>query len=1190
MSIGCRAFRSTLLYGLLFCLVVPLFGQSEIPTVPKRKPFVLDTVIVRERQARAAIVSPEPSEYGALVRKVGDAVRRATGVTLPVVKDSDYAARRGELKRTPDTNLIVLGNMDSSGMVTYLSHMGYCTVDTLNPGKGGYQIRTVHDPWGVGVNVIVLTGSDLDGVRLAVDGFCSRLAGGETLVIPRTIEVGFSAEMLNRSPNLGLDPSDEEIARQLKETEAAFRAGAQGGMFNPIVAAGGSYTSTGHEGYAKLFRELMFLADRLSVEGQGSFGGPWGAAADFLFGPLITAWDNVEESPSLTDQDRERILDIILRYIKYWEGHGYVRGIEKPMLRTNHWTFEGQGWLAAGRYFGKYYDTPESAKWMQMADWCFGHQMKSFKPQEDCGGYQYIILRHMGRYATSRQDFSWYDSGKARMAGDLAIMCTDNLGYQASFGDVGGFNPGSHLAPLQMLATVDRDGRWAWALERSTKALYGNKPWNYPVHTKPVEPVDLLGVKCMPTDPLFYAHFIGKGTVPQERTFEKITFRSSFDPDRAYMLLDGISGCYHGHWDGNSILRLTDRNRIWLADSDYIKALPKYHNTMLVFKDGESSGLPTFCEREVVADLPSVGMTRTTLRDYGGSDWSRNIVWDRGRVFVVIDEMQARSTDEYSFRCHWQTLGTPDLDGGLFRVTQNGPSFSIRNLDGASVRYVDDPVTGENWKAYKHAEPVVRTLQQVRTQKLPAGGRVYIMNVLSTEAGGESPIDARRVSDTSLLLGSGANQALVGVGVGESEIAPGIRTDAQVYWLTRDRIAIGGATRLTVGGRTLLESDRPVDREIALPNGFTLKFPKAMALGASSSARRVETPSSLHRTAGFVPPRGECSALTAFEGTTYVGATSGEVYALDASGRPVWSFDAGSAVRAIWVGRPDKDGPVRIAVGTVGSAVYLLDESGSRMWKKDLPHFKRDACVAYITPADLSGDGNRALIVGSENWHQYAFDAHGNEIWAFEILHASTAGIGVDLDGDGRDEAIAGSDYYSWRAVRPDGAQLWDYRPIGPRTNCILAGDVTGSGKPLVIFGGADGYVHAVDALGKRQWVYNAADEITGMALADIDGDGVQDIVAGSLSFSVSAVKGDGARIWRRDLGEPVSALAPADLDADGAEEFCAGTEDGHVFVLNRDGKPVASWTAEGAVRKMCPVPGGIAVMTSDGVTVLKMR
>ena len=1157
--------RTTLLSLILICLA----STPQASTTPERKPFVLETVLVDQGRPKAMIVAPESPEY----LKLAEKVRAAIGASIPIRKDSEFASPNGEPRAVPDANVILLGNQQSSGLVTHLCFKGYCQVDTMYPGKGCYIIKTIHDPWGTGVNVILLTGSDFKGVSRAVDRFCAGLPQGKTPAIPRTFDARFSNEVLKAVPQLAVDLSDADIAKQVKDAETAFRNGVQGGVFNPIMYAGNFYSQSGKEGYAKLFRNLLFLADDLHHEGQGSFGGPWGAAADFLFGPLIIAWDNVEESPSLSAADRQRINSIILDYISYWEQHGYVRGIEKPALRTNHWTFEGQGWLAAGQYFSKYYDIPDGKRWLQMADWCFGLQMESFKSQEDCSGYQWITERHMCRYATTRPDYSWFKSGKARTAGDLAIMCTDNLGYQASFGDVGGFAPSSEMAILSYLLNVERDGRYMWAIQKGRRARPVSGLSGLAVDLPPVEPVDLLGVKCLPTDPLFHAYY--NGAIPQERTFDKITFRNSFDPGKPYLLLDGINACYHGHWDGNSILRFTDRGRIWLADCDYIKSLPKFHNSMLVFKDGQSSLPPIFCEKELVADLAHAGLSRTTTHDYAGADWRRNILWDKGHTFVIIDEVQAQKTDDYSFRCLWQTLGTPELAGNLFRVTQKGPTFSIRNLDGARLRYSNDPVLGQNWKGYKYAGPVVHILQQIRSQKLPAGGKVYFLNVLTTEGKGEAPHEAVRVGESAVLLGSGEDQSLVGVRSASEEIAPGVETDAQMYWLTRNRIALGGATHLSIGGRTLWHSDHPASAEVAIPRDFDLRLPKARPVSGLTGPTCLTSPTSLTPIAEF--SKAKTVSLAADAAAVYAGSADGKVYCLGADLKPRWTFDAVSGVRAVWTGKLDKDSPPRIAVGTAGGAVFLLDQSGQLLWKHELPFFKVPGSVVCFTSADLAGDGNRALIVGSENWHYYALDAKGNQLWQFEILHAATQATAVDLDGDGRQEVIMGTEYYAWNAVKPDGTQIWAYRPVGPHANCVTAD------KSRVYFGGADSCIQAVDAAGKRLWLFSCGDEVTSLALADLNGDGASEVIAGSLSFYVNALKQDGTLLWRRDLGEPILSLMTAD------SKIFAGTEDGHVFVLGRDGSTLAVWSAPGPVRKLIPIPGTtrLAALCDPGCTAI---
>lgn len=1214
-------FHNTMRLAILILLTLSCAASASL----QRKPFVLNTVLVDNGRPNAVIVASD----AALASKVQSAVKSASGAALPIGKDSDYAGVMGELKHVPAQNVILIGNQETSWFVTYLCHVLYCGVDTQYPGRGGYIIKSIHDPWGTGVNVILITGSDKSGIAAGVDRFCSLLPSAishQPLTIPRTFDAHFSAEAVKANPKLVTDLSDAEIAKQVEKASDDYRAGIQGGTFNPICYAATAYAQSGRECYAKLFRALVLkVGDLAKNESQGSFGGPWGAAADFLFGPFITGWDSIEESPSLTDADRAQITQIILDFIHYVEEHGYSRNLDKPSLRQNHFTFDGQGWLAAGQYFGKYYDTPESAKWMQMADWCFGYQMKSFKPQEDCGAYQWIITRHMCRYAVSRQDFGWFTSGKSRMSGDLGIMETDNLGYPSSNGDVAGFAPLSVQAPWSTMFSVERDGRWVWALEKTRKAQGLSGPGALAANVAPVEPTDLLGVKCMPTDPLFYDFYKANQTVPQEKTYEKITFRRSFDPKDAYLLLDGISGCYHGHWDGNSILRMTDRGRIWLCDSDYIKSLPKYHNTMLIFRNGQSSTLPIFCEKQLSADLAQTGMSRTTTHDYAGADWTRNIIWGKGHAFVFIDELQAQNTADYSFRAYWQTLGVPSLDGNLFRVTQKGPSFSIRNLDGARLRHFDDPVIGQNWNGYRYAEADVRTLQQIRTQKLRAGGKVFIMNVLSTEAGGESPVEAQRAGESSILLGNGDDQSLIGVRSGSDEIVPGLKTDAEVYRLSRKSIALGNATRVEFHGQSLLQSDLPVSVEFSggkavvvtdsdakvtiggvttdlkpgrheltglrMPKEFAFEMPKptpayGMASSASQSGAKPLSPA--------LQEKGSFSALASGDTGIYAGSTGGKLLALTPDGKTRWTFDAGSRVRAVWVGKLDKDAPPVIAVGTSGAAVYLLDQSGKQLWKHDIPFFKVPGPVVTITSGDLSGDGNHELIVGSENWHYYALDSKGNEFKSYEILHSATAGTAADLDGDGKQEIIAGSEYYSWRAFKPTGETIWDYRPIGPRNNSALVGDVTGSGKPTVLFGGADGNVHALDGAGKRKWLYNTGDEVTGMALMDVNGDGVQDIIAGTLGFDVVALKGDGTPVWRRDLGEPVLTLVLADLNGDGKKEICAGTEDGHVFVLDQSGRVIANRATSGAVTSLTVVPGSperLAVESNGGgLVVLRME
>jgi len=1237
----CYAVCTIVILAAFFVPALTIAAEDNIV----RKPLIIDSVLIDRGKPAAQIVVPNIPEYNTLARRVQAAVKQASGAELPIKSDSDIASRRGEIKgEEPSITTILIGNQELSGLVTHLCLRYYCSVDTQYPGKGCYIIKTIHDPWGCGANVVLLTGSDFAGISKAVEKFCSDLPTGSTILIPRT----FKAEFPKENKDLITDLSDAEIANQVKTTEKDYRNGVHGGLFNPIVRAGDAYNRTGRECYAKLFRDLVFLADRLYKESGGINGGSWGGGADFLFAGFVSAWDNVEESPSLTDADRARITRILLDFAHHWEKYGYVRGIEKPSLRTNHWTFDGQGFLAAGQYFGKYYNIPDAKKWLQMADWCFRLQVNSFKTQEDCGAYQWIALRHVCRYSTTRPDFTWFDSGKAKMAGDLGIMETDNLGYHVSFGDVSGFDPTSEMAVWQYLANITRDGRYVWALQKACRAV-GSEIGGFACPIEPVEPKDLLGVKFMPTDPLFYAHFNGEKCALQERTFEKVVFRTSFDPDKPYMLLDGISGCYHGHMDGNSILRFTDKSRIWLADADYIKSQPKFHNSMLIFHNGQTTGLPTFCERELVADLDRTGISSTTTHGYAGADWRRNIIWLKDHAFVFIDEITANEPGSFSFRCYWQTLGEPELSGDLYRVKQQGPSLSIRNLDGARLRRSDDPAIGQNWKNYRYADPVVHVLQQIRARQLRAGESVCILNVLSTENDGQMPVQAQRVDDSSILLGTGADKTLIGLNADGKLIAFGIDTDARIYCLFQKSIALGSATRLSVGGKAMFTSSQPISIELnadgnavidagtdavvsiavgprgttvdggllqaaegivnldlpagrhtisglALPSKFITSFPEPTpALSMTSSASTAAAQPRMFGTPSqFIPSRGsEIKAMAVSGDTIYAGGINGRLQAFTSGIHVRWIFDAGSEIRAIWAGKLEKNQPDRIAVGTVKGDIFVLDDTGKLLWKQTIPYSHQDPVIAYLTSANLSGAGDKALIIGSENWHHYAFDAKGKELWGYDSTRASTVCAAGDLDGDGREEVLAGTEYYTWHAINPDGSSRWQFRPTGPRANAVIAGDITGSGKATAIFGGADSNIYAKSADGKTLWTYSAGDEVTSLCLLDADSDGISDVIAGSLSYDILALKGDGTLIWRRDLGEPILAMTTADINSDGSLEICAATEDGSVFALTRKGEIIAHWSTKCPVRKLATIPGSptqLAAMCDNGrLVVLRM-
>ncbi|WP_018626244.1 PQQ-binding-like beta-propeller repeat protein [Niabella aurantiaca] len=1218
------------------CVVAQEIDKNTyLDDLPKRKPLLVQTLLADQGRPNGIIVTPAIPGFLELAKKVQSAIKTAAGATLEIIPVEKIANLRGELRgSTPDKNMVVLGNLQTNGLVAHLYFRGYCAVDNNYPGANAYVVQTVSDPWGTGANVIVLGGSNINGIKKAATRFCADLPKGATLNISRILK---AEGIRDQSPDL----TDDDIAKILDRSTVEFIAGKHNGLFPTIAQAANAYNLYGKEGQAKLFRELVFLEYDLRVNKPNDFDSPWGSGADMQFAPFMTAWDNVEESGSLSDEDRRKIMGIMLNYIHYYEKYAYIPAFKTSIIRHNHHTFPGQGFSAAGRYFSKYYPGYAGGpKWLGMGDDCFRIQMRSWKSQEDCGAYLGLAMRHIGYYTTTRPDFSWFDSGYAKIAGDIPIMTMDNLGRQCAYGDMAGSNPQSHFALWTFLTTVQRDGRYSWALLKSRETIRKSltERDSLPVNVIPVEPVDLLGTKCLPLDSLFYVSLNGKGTVPREQTFDKISFRSSFDPQKQYMVIDGINVGYHGHKDGNSVLRLSDHGRIWLADGDYIKSSPKYHNTLLIFRDGQATEMPPFIKRELVADLPRVGMTRTTTPAYGGTDWTRSIIWDKERAFVFIDEVKANSGESYSVRTLWHTLGKPSFKNNTFSLTQQGVQFHIQNLDGSGLRNFRDVAVGKNWTDYPYADPIVNSLQQTRTATLKKGDKLYVMNVMSAGAEGKTPIKAVRVTEASLLLGTGSAQALIGTGFVK---LAGLKTDARLYWITKERIVLGGARTLILKDKQIFQAADSISAELSadgitlttdkqtqitfynnanggilldgqpvsevkrgssfivsigagkhlvkginLPKQFNIQFPEPSPVTAKVSVNLGS--GKIVEKYAFTPEKATVfRPAAAGEEGLYTAGGDGMLYALSPDLKVRWKYNVGGNISAVWAGKLEKNAAERIVAGNTDGRFVVLDQSGKVIWEGQIPVYRKEKAVVYFMSADLKGDKNRSLIVGAANWYHYAYDNSGKVLWKFLSIHPSTTGAAADLDGDGREEVIAGTSYYSWPAITSDGKQKWTVRG-GPGANAVAAADLSGMGKLTTYIAGADGNLYAVEADGKRRWTYSTGDGATAVGFMDVDGDGEKEILVSTLSSNIVALKPDGRPVWRRDLGEPVLSMVQTDLNNDGRMDIVVGTDDGHVIALDQKGQPFAHWTTSGSISQLISLPKGeVAVNTSTGKMII---
>ena len=158
---------------------------------------------------------------------------------------------------------------------------------------------------------------------------------------------------------------------------------------------------------------------------------------------------------------------------------------------------------------------------------------------------------------------------------------------------------------------------------------------------------------------------------------------------------------------------------------------------MTVFQDGQSKEIPPYAELVGAGQREKFGYSQTRLADYAGTDWVRTVVWlKKQQAFVVLDQVTARSDDEYQFRTLWHGVGDARLDENGLLLTQKGPSLRIDIARGPQLELQADAELGANWKGYPHADPVVESLQAVATVRLKQGETYLFASALHGRAEG----------------------------------------------------------------------------------------------------------------------------------------------------------------------------------------------------------------------------------------------------------------------------------------------------------------------------------------------------------------------------------------------------------------------------------------------------------------------
>ena len=1151
--------------------------------------------------ATATLVAPDDPDWAAAAERLAQVLRDATGGAVPVADGSQVS-----LDGLGKGNLVVLGSCHTNPVLMALYRRQYAFVDDWYPGGDGYVLRTVHNPGNRGHNVLLVGASAPEGAAVAIDRL-EELLSQRGPVLPHT-------NLSSSAAHQALLPSFDVDAFRGR-TEAAFLGNAGRGPIEQGITLGLAHHLTGDGDCARMFRDVLFHYEDLV---RDRYAGEW-CFEHMLFiyawtWRLFYVWDLIEESEAFTHAERLRLTNLLWGLTRYVAGLRYFAGEAPPKeIRQNHWTFAALSMSFSAEYFRTYYGIDAFGRELGICQRIFDGQADCYKPNDDGGGggYCWLVPEHQMVYDLRRDDARFPKGGCLRQLADYALLITDNLGSTVNFGDCGSYgrrraaSPGI-CATLTKAAAFYGAGEYLWALE-----WMGGRPGlqGYYRDLPRREPRLATGICVAPlTGPLHgwvEGNAPGGANIPAERAFDKLALREGFGEEDLYLLLDGTSTFAHGHDDGNSIERLTWKGRMWLAETDYIWRRPRFHSMVVSICDGESREPPALTSLDWAEDLGPVAFTRTSLVAYNGTDWTRDLIWARGRFLLAVDSINLREEADYDLRCLWRVIGDAGLEGGALTVSQRGVYFRIAGAgDGTHIRLEaeGERVAGQDpYASYEYAGGPTRVLVQQHTRSGRTGEVVRYFNLLV--AGTQDEVAGCRiwrVAANAVAARAGGATCLTGVAPQAVAIGP-VRAEAGAFLLSGDTIALvngtaceAGAVRLAADwpvhvclrlseGAGRIAAAREVRLEIGGLEGLTIDGEPAVGLAvlepgdhelsfaptvseaverAASAAAyeapapapkvRVPAPAPAHLPAPAweVRMEGAVSCLDGSGGTVAVGTRPGEITAVDANGQVLWRRDSGAEVRTVRVTDLVAGG---VLAGGRDCALSLYDGRGEPVWRREFAEsHHRPQCVNDVRVADLDGAGAPRVVVATDGWLVWALSAEGEEVWQRQIEHHAARSLVIgDVDGDGRREILVGTEYYNANLLEADGRIRWTVR-AGPGFNALALVDVDGDGVRESVYGSLDGNVYVVDSRsGATRWTANLGDEVR--FCVPVPGAEGTDLVAGSDSGNLCRLSPSGERLWRLDLDAPVTGLVAMDLR--GEMRLAAATAAGRVVVMTPEGE-----------------------------------
>lgn len=1074
----------------------------ELPErIEKLKDLHLETPLARGRRSTSVIVAPPNGAGDGAAARLQEAVRQRWGVEVPVVS-GDGVMTSDLLSKA---NAVALGCMADNPFIERLYFEQYTLLDRWYPGPGGHVLRSLHNPYGTGHNVIFCGGSDPKGIDASAEALIARLSEAERPALGWLEEVALGKG--HARPRGDRIPGDLLVFYGPPRKKLGLNEASQLAL---------RYHYTGDAKWAETFKKAALKADLLET------------CDHYWSHKMYPAWDLIEESPAFSDEERLKVTNRLLAHLRGPESAGSAGVLAdfvlKAQPRDRHAMARAMNVLLGCRYFSRGYAGDCYEPLLDLVDRYWAVQMRSSKGMSGLtfgvSSYLDLALDH----ALLTGDRVFFESGAFRAWAERLFHICNNLGFEVMAGQYSA----EHFpeAALSKAAHLLRDGRFL-----SLKALRDRARKGQGVHTvtdfgsgqafagdvEAAPADDQTGVVVSPADRAYFDAFTGR-PVPFEGAFDRLTFRSGFEPEDQFLTLNGICSGTKFFPDINAIQEWSERGRVFLTTCDSgvqtEGAGLRAANTICVTVNGESGPTPTAASLALRAEMGRLAHTHTVARDHGTADWSRHVFWVRGEAFLVVDVLQTRRAGDYAFRCQWRCLGEVEAAGRDTRLrlgpapTEEGPR--IAHILSAGTEEVslfrDLPLNGEEGGAGRAFAPyaglTLNQVHQTTNLKMDQGDWVVFANLLYS-APESRPAEGlfREVEDGVYAFAApvagyaglapegetlGFRRGDVALSAGSFLLARGeaLLTEARSFSLLSETLTASVPVTLHADlptGAVEVETPEPV--EVTLPAACAgharLNGRAAFAKGTDDGAK-VALPAGRHRLTGvFASGPAVAEGIEASARGEAVPAPSvSSAPAVIAGGAPAWSrvFEVGpespgadrripppeGGVTAVWADRaPEPQQTPFAVVGLRDGQVEALDPEGRTLWA----YRAGDAVCAL---AALDAGGARRVLVGSDDATLTCLDAEGRAVWQrdFPVSEHTLAYpwwnlrkgrvrslTVVDLDGDGRSEVAVGTGGALVHLLDADGNERWRHPMRWGLALNAFAIDLNGDGRRELLVG-----------------------------------------------------------------------------------------------------------------------------------------